>query len=372
MDKTLRLWDIGSSKEARIFGDQQNAISSALFSQDGKYIIASIVAENVPPIIKQCEAATGKEIKTFSPNYPQACFAPDGKHAVLYGYTTSTALLDMSSGQVIDRFENKRMSNYRGVLYSADSRYIVTRSHADGISEFWDITSGKFISSFKTSRREIISMAISPDNKYMLVTTLDGITRRLNPFSGKEIARTYMFKAGEWVVITPEGYYDSSANGDKYLNVRIRDNVYGLDQFRATFYKPEVVEAALKLSDSEQAAKTLGQQKIITQAIEPPTVMIKSHSDGDTSLSNQTEISLHIRDSNHAIEEVKLFINGQSIIKSNADGTTDSKSLSIPKGKKTLELKILVVLKPGENIIEVNAFNGFSEEKKTIRIYVAN
>ena len=43
--------------------------------------------------------------------------------------------------------------------------------------------------------------------------------------------------------------------------------------------------------------------------------------------------------------------------------------IEIPHGEKTLNLKIPVPLDIGENLIEVTAFNGFSEGRKSIRIY---
>ncbi|KER10623.1 MAG: hypothetical protein HY22_03805 [[Candidatus Thermochlorobacteriaceae] bacterium GBChlB] len=53
------------------------------------------------------------------------------------------------------------------------------------------------------------------------------------------------FTDGEWVILTPEGYYNASAKGDQYLNVRVRSAVYGIENYRATFMRPDLVQAAL-------------------------------------------------------------------------------------------------------------------------------
>jgi hypothetical protein len=52
--------------------------------------------------------------------------------------------------------------------------------------------------------------------------------------TGKEIAQFISFTDGEWLVVTSDGYYDASPNGDKYLNVRVGNNVYGIGQYRST------------------------------------------------------------------------------------------------------------------------------------------
>ena len=53
------------------------------------------------------------------------------------------------------------------------------------------------------------------------------------------------FEGGEWIAMTPEGYYTGSEKADQYVNVRIGNKVYGVDQYREKFYRPEVVKAAL-------------------------------------------------------------------------------------------------------------------------------
>lgn len=92
----------------------------------------------------------------------------------------------------------------------------------------------------------VLSVSITPDGRYALSGSEDGTTRLWDVAAGNELIRIVSFDDGEWVAITPEGYYNASANGDKHLNVRIGNNVYGIDRYRSTYYKPRVVEAALK------------------------------------------------------------------------------------------------------------------------------
>jgi WD40 repeat protein len=91
----------------------------------------------------------------------------------------------------------------------------------------------------------INSVAFSPDGMQVISGSGDGTVRIWDVSTGKEIAQFISFNDGEWIVITPEGYYNSSPNGEKYLNVRVGNNFYGIDQYRDTFYKPDIVEARL-------------------------------------------------------------------------------------------------------------------------------
>jgi hypothetical protein len=51
---------------------------------------------------------------------------------------------------------------------------------------------------------------------------------------------------GEWVIITPDGYYNASLNGGKYLSVRDGENVYGIENYRSKFFRPDIVQARLR------------------------------------------------------------------------------------------------------------------------------
>jgi WD40 repeat protein len=95
-------------------------------------------------------------------------------------------------------------------------------------------------------RAVVTSTAFSPDGKRIVSGSDDGTTRLWDAASGKEIAQFISFNDGEWITITPEGFYNASLNGDKYLNVRVDNEVFGIDRFREIFYRPDLVELALK------------------------------------------------------------------------------------------------------------------------------
>ena len=208
--------------------------------------------------------------------------------------------------------------------------------------------------------------------------SLDGTTKIWEISTGKEITQFISFTDGEWLIITPEGYYSSSVNGDKHLNVRIGNNVYGIDQYRSVFYKPQIVETSLRLGDTQKAiAEVLGTEKekpalATIQNIEPPFIVIKSPEDGKKMSSLDIEISVYVEDRTQNIKKVTINVNGRAAASGESRDlqiVPKAGVIKIPEGKKTVDLKIPVTLESGENFIEVFAFNGFSEGRKSIRIY---
>ena len=65
----------------------------------------------------------------------------------------------------------------------------------------------------------------------MLTGSEDGTARIWEERTGVELATLVTGLDGEWVTITPEGFFDASENGAKLLSVVQGLDVYSVDQF---------------------------------------------------------------------------------------------------------------------------------------------
>ncbi|MBT7697675.1 MAG: hypothetical protein HN737_09725, partial [Desulfobacterales bacterium] len=389
----LILSDIVSGKEIKTFSDHKHEIKDAMTSADGRYAVST---DGV--FLNVWDTSTGKVLKAFK-GYNGA-IGSDGKNVLLMaldiGLNSKTGGIANDNRLIIylwnikqKRIIRKLVADYdcsfqRGdwyfvkhidsVFVSRDYKLALWADKENMTIHLWDILKGKELKTLSGHTNAISSIEVSPDWKYVYSSSKDGTTRIWDISTGKEIAQFINFTDGEWIVITPEGYYNSSANGDKYINVRIGNNVYGIDQYRSAFYKPRVVQAVLNGVNIEKAvARVIGKQTISQSGIssirniEPPFVVIKSPEDGEKINSTDAKITLYIEDRNQIIKKVKVFVNGRVV--TGGDGRGFKVVGVTPKGKKTLDLKIPVQLDIGENLIEVTAFNGFSEGRKSIRIY---
>jgi len=57
------------------------------------------------------------------------------------------------------------------------------------------------------------------DNSTLISIGQDKVIRYWNINTGKELYAKAIFDDGEWVIFTPEGYFDTSENGSKHLNI---------------------------------------------------------------------------------------------------------------------------------------------------------
>jgi hypothetical protein len=67
---------------------------------------------------------------------------------------------------------------------------------------------------------------------------LDATTRLWDVRSGSLLGTAISFTNGEWVFMTPEGFFEASANGAKNLNV-VR--VSSIDQLYDALHRPDLV-----------------------------------------------------------------------------------------------------------------------------------
>lgn len=166
----------------------------------------------------------------------------------------------------------------------------------------------------------------------------------VNETEKKEIAKFILFKDYEWIVITPEGYYNASPNGDKYLNVRIGGNIYGIENYREQFYRPSLVKLAL----NGDSLKDYQSFSVVSQPPKTEIVDTPAYTEKD-----EVKVTIRLADMGGGIGDVRLYLNDTSIIHDSVRGIT----ISSKPGEKIDFRTYTVKLLSGENVIKAVAFN---------------
>ncbi|MDR2701403.1 MAG: caspase family protein, partial [Spirochaetaceae bacterium] len=141
--------------------------------------------------------------------------------------------------------------------------------------------------------------------------------------------------------------------------------------FRSIFYNPDVVRARLAGEPDPVSKKTVTIQQ--AAAFMPPEVSVQTQT--RTVSSSNTTISVSVTDKNLPVQNVIVMVNGRRLGKEELSATSGAvglqpgkASITVTGNQKTLNFTLPVSLDPGDNRIEVVAFNGYSENRRYVDV----
>ena len=363
---SIVFWDFlrGQGRELKPGGELLFPFPVSM-SPDGRYFltITKGKGENPVSIYDASSAMIMKKIEGYK--FSLAVFHPDGQHIITGDEKGHVVLWDILTGKETMAFGSNH--NIQFFVVTHFDRYLMT-SVPDKGWVIWDIHAGTLVKGANKEMREEEIMSYvnkksiknegnketvlvgftgeSSDGKHN-AKLFNGTVKLFHSKTNKEIAQFISFTDGEWIVITPEGYFNASPNGAKYVNVRMGNNVYAIDQFYSKFCRPELVQLAL-------AGKELPQGESLTDVLAKkpaPSMQIISPQSGTVD-KDMITLSVKATDKGGGIGSINIYLNGSQV-------ANDTRGVMV-KGKEAANEKILTFAIPliqGQNEIRAIAFN---------------
>ena len=214
-----------------------------------------------------------------------------------------------------------------------------------------------------------LGVNISRDGRFVVAAFGDGTIRWHRLDTGEELLALFVnAKTREWVLWTPQGYYDSSPGGDKYIGWHINKGWLGLpdfitaDQLKQHFFRPDIVKRVLASASSFEAlaqarAASLRVSDLVRR--KPPEFTIIDPRDKARSNARQVTVTLQFAANNDAIQRLALIVNGRNAVE--APWSQEAKA----NNERTLD----VPLSRGENRIAISATNAVGEVVRNLLVY---
>jgi WD40 repeat protein len=404
-DRTAKLWEVASGKEIRTFTGHRSFIYQVEFSHDEAKILTSsddgtikiwdvnngvllktivlspdrskieigytvkfspndlyLIVANTHGPLKMIEIDTGREFKEFIGHTATTAdfeFLNNGYQLISASWDNSLRLWDIRSGMQLRKFTGHTEPVHTVGLNNSGTK--MASGGTDRKVLLWDVATGKLLRTFVGHKSTITAVDFSPDEKYLVSSTIDGITKIWDLESGEEIITHFSIGSQDWLVTTPQGYFNGTGDAQKQVFFVRGMESYALDRFFDKFYSPEETKKAFELG------LKAGQKQGLLQKLNrfpPPEVEITTPKQGDVVSKPVVEVLAKIKNEGGGVKAVSLLHNGKVVARKE-----ESFYEKIPAGKSIFQ-KFSLHMVPGLNSISVSATNKENIESRSSQVLV--
>jgi WD40 repeat protein/serine/threonine protein kinase len=214
---TIALWDVETGRPLRRFDRRMKIVWSVAVSPDGRYALSGSDDKSV----RLWNADTGARIRRLeghSKGVNSVVFSPDGRRALSGSYDNTVRLWDAINGQALSCLEG-HLQAVLAVAFTPDGRQAVSAG-LDNSVRLWDLSSGRQVRHFIGHTAQVNAVAVSPDGRWVLSGGSDNTVRLWDLRGGREQARS----AGHTrdvssVAFSPDGKQAVSASRDTTLRL---------------------------------------------------------------------------------------------------------------------------------------------------------
>ncbi len=197
-----------------------------------------------------------------------------------------------------------------------------------------------------------VDYATALDNGRLgVVSDQVGLHRAYDLATGALLAEFLATPDGEWLVVTPEGFFAASENGAKLVSVSTGLRAFSVDQVYQALYRPDLVAAKLAgdpLGEVARAAQELDLSRVLGSGPAPYT-RFSLPRDGSLATEPEIQIEIELQDEGGGIGRVEWRLNGLTV-------DVQARSAA-PLVSDAATATTRVALEPGLNTIEVIAYN---------------
>jgi WD40 repeat protein len=359
-DGRIRLWDLETVSPLYTFDGDARWVPAVDFSPDGR-LLAGVFGGSRTDISKGVIAfwdlQTGREVRRLTGSWGQVyamSFSPDGALLATGSEDGVVRLWSASTGEVSRTLEDpQHRSAVVSVAFSPDGA-VLASGDFEGTVALWDVATGaKRLRASSATSGIVNDVVFFPDGNF-LAASIDNTVHLWRADTGKEVASLIALESTEagggeepdleWVVVTPDGLFDASAGGmDHLLHWVVDREPIAVGQLKERYYEPGLLAKILGLNP-----EPLRDVRAFAAPSLYPQIELREPD------RQHPTLGIRLRDRGGGIGRVVVSINGKEV-------TADARGPKPDRSARVVQLEQDVAghpfLKPGQNVIEVRAYN---------------
>jgi len=240
-DGVINFWDTETWERYKYVYNEGNSAYELAFSEHDAYLITALLDKS----LRLLEVETGRFVKELVGHTEIVTSIQVQSNQVLTaGWDGNVIHWDLYSGLI-----KKRIKTGAAVFAARWVNDQVVGVGADRKLHFWD-QNGTEVKAHEAHQAEITGLEVA--GNVLMTSDVDGVTKFWNLSTIKELYQHIQIGKNDWMVRSPEGYFDATDQAISNIHFVRGMDVIGADQVLEEFYVPGLVEDCL-LYTSEAA-----------------------------------------------------------------------------------------------------------------------
>ncbi|HWV40983.1 caspase family protein [Pseudorhodoplanes sp.] len=270
-------------------------------------------------------------------------FYRDGDRAII-------ALWDADSGKLVHGFRANVSNRPGAIAISSDSRLVAASVQESSRINIWDLRTARLLRVLEGNSGDAQAIAFSLDGRYLIAGNKNNTTTTWDVESGTKLVTSLQTGDGEWVTVTPEGFFAASEKGAELLHVVRGFETTGLEQLFQPLYRPDLVREKLAGDPRglvREAAARLDLDKVLASG-DAPRVRLVAPANRASIAADRADAEIELSETGGGIGRAEWRVNGVTVGVDEAAAATPGQPLRLTRR---------LALEEGENDIEVVAYN---------------
>ena len=292
-DGVINFWNTETWERYKYLYNEGSSAYSIAFTSNDAYLVTGLLDKT----LKLLEVETKRFVKEFVGHTDNVTsIQVDGGEVLTTSWDGKIILWDLYSGLI-----KKRFNSGKPVFAARKVKNQLISVGADRSISYWDVNTAKVSKKLEGHQAEINGLQI--DGNLMMSADVDGVTKFWDLEKGKELFEHIQIGKNDWMVKTPEGYFDATDDAISNIHFVQGMKVIGAEQVLDEFYVPGLVENLF--SSTRGGKKSMG--SLIDQS-PPPFLKLSGIVAGE-----KAKLYLKAEDAGGGVKDLKLFHNGKRV-----------------------------------------------------------